>query len=85
MSLTSPRSSRRVPAEPCASCDELSAPVLAGSGSLMLDGEVVELMPGRYVRVAPSVSRRLSAGPDGVSMVVVGAPIGSGYEPRGPF
>lgn len=59
--------------------------VLAGSGSLMLGGEAVELIPGRYVRVAPSVSRRLSAGPDGVSMVVVGAPIGGGYEPRGPF
>lgn len=59
--------------------------VLAGSGTLALDGEHVELRPGRFVRVAPSVSRQLTAGPDGLTIIAIGAPLGGGYQPRGPF
>lgn len=59
--------------------------VLAGSGTIALDGEQVELWPGRYVRVAPSVARQLAAGPDGLTIVAIGAPLGGGYQPRGPF
>lgn len=51
--------------------------VLAGSGTLALDGEHVELRPGRFVRVAPSVSRQLAAGPDGLTIVAIGAPLGA--------
>ena len=59
--------------------------VLAGSGTIALDGGQVELWPGRYVRVAPSVARQLAAGPDGLTIVAIGAPLGGGYQPRGPF
>lgn len=59
--------------------------VLAGSGTLALDGEHDELRPGRFVRVAPSVSRQLTAGPDGLTIIAIGAPLGGGYQPRGPF
>jgi quercetin dioxygenase-like cupin family protein len=48
--------------------------VLSGSGSILLDGEVLELVPYDVVRVAPSVVRAFSAGPDGLEIVAVGGP-----------
>lgn len=59
--------------------------VLAGSGTMTVDGEEVELEPGRYVYVSPDATRVLTAGPDGLSWVVVGAPAHHPYEPRGFF
>jgi quercetin dioxygenase-like cupin family protein len=52
--------------------EELFVP-LRGTGYLQIDGETVELEPGRYVLVQPSARRRVDAGPDGLSYLVIGA------------
>ncbi|MGO8685154.1 MAG: hypothetical protein ACLQUT_11330 [Thermoleophilia bacterium] len=46
---------------------------LRGSGLLRVDGEAVELMPGRYVLVSPESLRQVVAGPEGLSYLVIGA------------
>ena len=48
--------------------------VVAGSGELLLDGEVVALAPWDAVRVAPEVVRAFAAGPDGLEIIAVGGP-----------
>jgi quercetin dioxygenase-like cupin family protein len=48
--------------------------VIAGSGRVLLDGEVVELHQWDVVRVAPEVVRAFEAGPDGLEMIAVGGP-----------
>ena len=58
--------------------------VLGGSGVLRVDGDEVELRPGRYVHVSPESTRQVVAGEDGLSYLVVGAAPG-GYEGRDPF
>ena len=52
--------------------EELFVP-LSGAGSMLIDGETVALEPGRYVLVQPSARRRVDAGPDGLSYLVIGA------------
>jgi quercetin dioxygenase-like cupin family protein len=52
--------------------EELFVP-LRGSGCLQIDGETVDLEPGRYVLVQPSARRRVDAGPEGLSYLVIGA------------
>jgi len=52
--------------------EELFVP-LSGAGSMLIDGETVDLEPGRYVLVQPSATRRVDAGPEGLSYLVVGA------------
>ncbi len=59
--------------------------VLAGSGTLRVDGEEVELRVGRFVRVDPEATRVPIAGPEGLTFVTVGAPRERPYEPHGPF
>ncbi|MGL6280215.1 MAG: cupin domain-containing protein [Gaiella sp.] len=54
---------------------------LSGSGSLEIDGETVEMRPGRYVLVSPDARRRPIAGPDGMSFLVIGGVPGGVYEP----
>jgi mannose-6-phosphate isomerase-like protein (cupin superfamily) len=46
---------------------------IAGSGGLVVDGEEVELKPGRFVLVPPEATRQVVAGDDGLAYVVVGA------------
>lgn len=46
--------------------------VVAGSGRLKLDDEIVEVGPWDAVRVAPHVTRAFEAGPDGLDVVCVG-------------
>jgi len=46
--------------------------VIAGSGQVMLDDEIVELAKEDFLRVAPEVKRRFEAGPDGLDLVVFG-------------
>ena len=46
---------------------------VAGSGWIRVDGEEVELVPGRFVRVTPEATRQVVAGDEGLSYVVVGA------------
>jgi len=48
--------------------------VVAGSGRMLLDDEVIELRQWDVVRVAPEVVRAFEAGPDGLEMIAVGGP-----------
>ena len=48
--------------------------VVAGSGRLLLDGELVELEQWDTVRVAPEVVRAFEAGPDGLEVIAIGGP-----------
>jgi quercetin dioxygenase-like cupin family protein len=48
--------------------------VVAGSGSILLDGQVRELRQWDVVRVAPEVVRAFEAGPDGLEVIAVGGP-----------
>jgi quercetin dioxygenase-like cupin family protein len=48
--------------------------VVAGSGRLLLDGELHNLRPWDVVRVAPEVVRAFEAGPDGLEILAVGGP-----------
>ena len=47
--------------------------VVAGSGRMKLDDDVVELRQWDAVRVAPEVVRAMEAGPDGLDVIVVGS------------
>jgi mannose-6-phosphate isomerase-like protein (cupin superfamily) len=55
--------------------------VVRGSGHMRIDGEDVELRPGRLVRVDPASVRLPVSGPDGLEYLVVGAPIEGRYAP----
>ena len=55
--------------------------VVKGSGMMRIDGEEIDLKPGRFVRVDPSSTRMPTAGDDGLEFVTFGAPLGGGYEP----
>ena len=46
--------------------------VVAGSGRVLLDGEIQELRQWDVVRVAPEVVRAFEAGPDGLDLIAVG-------------
>jgi quercetin dioxygenase-like cupin family protein len=48
--------------------------VVAGSGRVLLDDEVLELSLWDVVRVAPEVVRAFEAGPDGLDVIAVGGP-----------
>ena len=48
--------------------------VVAGSGRILLDGDVHELALWDTVRVAPEVFRACEAGPDGLEVISVGGP-----------
>jgi len=55
--------------------------VVRGSGRMKLDGEVVELEEWDAVRVPPGMWRGYEAGPDGLEILVIGAP-NLGADPR---
>ena len=48
--------------------------VVAGSGRILLDGEVVELKQWDTVRLAPETVRAFEAGPDGMEVIAIGGP-----------
>ena len=48
--------------------------VVAGSGRILLDGEVHDLKQWDVVRVAPETVRSFEAGPDGLELIAVGGP-----------
>jgi quercetin dioxygenase-like cupin family protein len=58
--------------------------IVRGSGTYVIDGEEVPIREGDVFRFDPETTRGPKAGPDGLTMVAVGAPRGS-YEPRGSF
>ena len=56
--------------------------VVRGSGRMKLDDEIVELAEWDAVRVPPGTWRGYEAGPEGLELLVVGAP-NLGDDPRG--
>ena len=48
--------------------------VVAGSGRVLVDGEVLELRQWDTVRVAPEEVRAFEAGPDGLEVIAIGGP-----------
>jgi mannose-6-phosphate isomerase-like protein (cupin superfamily) len=48
--------------------------VVAGTGRVLLDGEVLALKQWDVVRVAPEVVRAFEAGADGLDIIAVGGP-----------
>jgi mannose-6-phosphate isomerase-like protein (cupin superfamily) len=47
--------------------------VIAGSGRIKLDDEIVDVVELDAIRVAPEVARCFEGGPDGLSVLAVGA------------
>jgi mannose-6-phosphate isomerase-like protein (cupin superfamily) len=58
--------------------------IVRGSGSYRIEGELVPVETGTFLRFDPETTRCPIAGPDGMTMIAVGARKGS-YESRGPF
>ena len=55
--------------------------VVGGSGRMKLDDEVIDVAAWDVVRVPPGTWRGYEAGPDGLELLVFGAP-GLGEDPR---
>lgn len=55
--------------------------VVKGGGKMRIDGEELDLMPGRFVRVDPESTRVPIAGDEGLEFVTFGAPLEGSYEP----
>jgi hypothetical protein len=55
--------------------------VLAGSATLLLDGDEHALEPGVLARVGPAQKRRIVPGPEGFRMAAVGGRPGEAYRP----
>jgi quercetin dioxygenase-like cupin family protein len=47
--------------------------VIEGSGRIKLDDEIVEVVELDAIRIAPEVARGVEAGPEGISVLAVGA------------
>ena len=58
--------------------------IVRGSGVYRIEDEEVPFSAGMIFRFDPETTRQPVAGPDGFTMVAIGARRGS-YEPRGPF
>jgi mannose-6-phosphate isomerase-like protein (cupin superfamily) len=56
--------------------------VLRGSATLEAGDETVELAAGTLARVGPRQRRKLVPGPEGVTLLAIGATPGKAYEPR---
>jgi uncharacterized cupin superfamily protein len=56
--------------------------VVRGGGRMKVDDEIVDLAEWDAVRVAPGAWRGYEAGPDGLEILVIGAPH-LGEDPRG--
>lgn len=56
--------------------------VVRGGGRMKLDDEIIELSEWDAVRVAPGTWRGYEAGPEGLELLVIGAP-NLGEDPRG--
>jgi mannose-6-phosphate isomerase-like protein (cupin superfamily) len=50
--------------------------ILSGGGSLKIDDDVVEVGPLDAIRLAPEAMRGLEAGPEGIELLALGAPLG---------
>jgi mannose-6-phosphate isomerase-like protein (cupin superfamily) len=54
--------------------------VLAGTGRVKLDDQIVELAPLDAVRVSPGVTRSFEAGPEGLQVLIFGPHVESDGE-----
>jgi mannose-6-phosphate isomerase-like protein (cupin superfamily) len=54
--------------------------VLAGSGSMDIEGERVEMNPDTLIRVGPDTKRKVIAGPEGIRMLIIGCAPGEAYQ-----
>ncbi len=53
---------------------------LAGSGTIEIEGDSVELEKDTFVRVGTGVMRKVHAGPSGLQMMVIGGCPGEAYK-----
>ena len=58
--------------------------IISGAGVYRVEGEEIPVRRGSVLRFDPETTRVPVAGPEGMTMIAVGARRGS-YEPRGPF
>ena len=58
--------------------------IIRGSGVYRVDVEEIPVRVGTFMRFDPETTRIPVAGPEGLTIIAVGARRGS-YEPRGPF
>jgi uncharacterized cupin superfamily protein len=49
--------------------------IVAGSGRVKLDDEILDVRQWDVIRVAPETMRNFEAGPDGLELIAFGAPI----------
>ncbi|HEY5815089.1 MAG TPA: hypothetical protein VIS95_01980 [Solirubrobacterales bacterium] len=56
---------------------------LSGSGTLEADGERYPLDAGHIARVGPEVKRKVTSGPEGIRLLIVGATPGEAYDTGG--
>lgn len=56
--------------------------VLKGSGTMDAGGDHVELAEGMLVRVGPSTRRKILPGPQGITVLAIGATPGQAYPAR---
>ena len=54
--------------------------VLKGSAKLQAEGEKWNLAPGMLARVGPRQKRKITPGPEGVTLLVLGGTPGKAYE-----
>jgi quercetin dioxygenase-like cupin family protein len=54
--------------------------VVRGSGTVRVEGEELELAPGRFVYLSPDAKRQMVAGPDGLAWIGIGCQPGA-YRP----
>jgi mannose-6-phosphate isomerase-like protein (cupin superfamily) len=47
--------------------------VIAGSGLIKMDDEIVEIFELDAIRISPEIGRSFEAGPEGISLLAVGA------------
>jgi mannose-6-phosphate isomerase-like protein (cupin superfamily) len=55
--------------------------LLDGSCSIDVDGDLMKLGNGTFVRVGPGERRRLRSGPEGARVLAIGGVPGAAYEP----
>ena len=58
--------------------------IVRGSGSYRVEGETIPVRSGSVLRFDPETTRMPISGPEGMTMIAVGARRGS-YEPKGRF
>jgi mannose-6-phosphate isomerase-like protein (cupin superfamily) len=56
---------------------------LRGSGTLEAEGEAYPIDPEHIIRLGPGVVRKITAGPDGLRLLALGATPGEAYDAGG--